>query len=293
MRTSASTTPSSPFLVLEKTALSSVILHTDSFGRQYIIKKTNHSRLRREYELLSSLSHPNILKTFDFGYDISEKQFFMLTEYCQKGDMIKFLQHNMRKIATKENVLTGKFEKFWRTIFVAVLNVLLYLKANDLAHLDIKPDNILMNNSYEVKLCDFEFVVPLKTIDGCPQECNFTGGTQIYLSPEILEYKMPYDPVKSEVFSMGVTFINMITGTEVFMNDVLNDPKYKYLKNDKFAEFWGTIKLSKFMSSEIKDLFGKMLKYEARDRIDLEEIRRHPWMLLPILSPVEIANILD
>jgi len=279
--------------VLEKNTSSSVCLYTSPSGNKYIAKKTTHSRLKFEYGILSSLDHPNIIKVFGC-FDPMDKQFMMMSEFCEQGDMIRFLENYTGKILNKENILNGSLEKFWRTIFISILDILLYLEERNLAHLDIKPENVLMTSNFTIKMCDFEYIFPAKSEDGKAFLCNFLCGTEAYFSPEIKEKKVPYDPIKSEIFSFGISILNMLTAGQVFMKDmVTSDKRYEFLKNDDFLRFWSTIKLSKFLSNDFKDLMEKMMKYDAEKRIDFEGIKQHPWVNRPVLSREEIIKLLQ
>lgn len=278
--------------ILEKTSLSSIFLYTLPSKKQFIVKKANHSRLKKEYDVLSQLNHPNIIKVFNYGYDPSEKH-FMVSEYCENGDIIKFLSCNFNKILNKENILNQNFEKFWRTMLFPVVDALIYLKSKNLAHLDIKPDNILLNADYEVKLCDFEFIFQTKKEDGTINECDFLGGTEIYYSPEICEGLIPYDPFKSEIFSLAVSILNMMLGTQIFITKTNNNTRFQFIKNEKFAEFWKSIKISKILSVELKDLIENMMKYNPDDRIDLDGVKKHVWFSKPVFSKTELLQFLN
>ena len=275
---------------LEKGLSSSVFLYTAPSGKQYIAKKSPLSRLKFEFSVLSSLDHPNILKVFGC-VDPTDKQFMMMSEFCEKGDMVKFLETHNSKILTKEKILNGDFEKFWRSVFVSILDALLYIKEKNLAHLDIKPENLLMTSNFSIKMCDFEYIFPANSDDGQPFLCNFVCGTEAYFSPEIKEKKIPYDPVKSEIFSFGVSILNMVTGGQIFVKDaVTSDKRYEFIRNDDFAKFWSTIKLARFLSNDFKDLLEKMMKYDAEKRLDFNGIMRHLWVNQPTLSKEQIMS---
>ena len=265
---------------------SNIFLYKMSSGKLVIIKRAMHSHLKYEYEVLSNLFHPNIIKVFDYGHSVI-KWHHMISEFCENGDMYDFLTKYYRKITISSDV-----EKFWNSVFTSLLKALLYMKSRNLAHLDIKPENILISANYEIKLCDFEFAFSTVSSDGKPLLCSFNGGTEINYSPEICEEKFPYDPHKSDVFSLAITMINMICGIKVFMRKPMIEPLYKFIKNNKFNDFWKNIKRSQILSKSFKDLLEKMLKYDPNERISLEEIEKHEWMKIPSLSQSEIKQLL-
>jgi serine/threonine protein kinase len=98
-------------------------------------------------------------------------------------------------------------------------------------HLDLKPDNIYVDENFKLKLADFDLS---KSSDS-----KYKGpvGSYSYMAPEILEYK-EYDGKQVDIFALGVTLFAMVSGGLPFSNAKYNDPIYKYffMENERF--FW-------------------------------------------------------
>jgi eukaryotic-like serine/threonine-protein kinase len=89
-----------------------------------------------------------------------------------------------------------------------------------IAHLDIKPANIMLTASRRVKVCDFGVARQLEAPKsvGSSKEPRWTfGGTPAYMAPEVLESN--HFNVRADVFSLGVVFYELLSGTHPFWSD--------------------------------------------------------------------------
>ena len=91
------------------------------------------------------------------------------------------------------------------------------LECGGLAHGDIKPQNIFITHSGEVKLLDLGFVRPIAPAPGRPVAVDFAG-TPDYLAPEALTSGVT-QPVVKDMYSLGITLYRMLTGRLPFVGD--------------------------------------------------------------------------
>lgn len=274
---------------------SHVKLLTDSLtNKQYVLKMVSIDRdsIDKEYELLQKFNHPNIIKPIQMG--CFNKNKYLVTEYMNKGDLFIFLMNNQEKILSKTFQSHKDFEKFWRSLFIQCLEALLHLKSHGWAHLDLKPENFLINSNFEIKLIDFEFAFQIDPIKDEKTQCNKYCGSQSYFSPEIKERNFPYDPFKSDVFSFAVTMLNLMSGLDIFRRNIFDmNRQYSLMKCNDFTSFWKSLSFSSFLSIEFKSLLEKMLRYDSSQRISIEEVRKDIWFQKEVFSKNETENFFE
>ncbi|HAF06871.1 MAG: serine/threonine-protein kinase [bacterium] len=179
-----------------------------SLNREVVIKKLHPhlsqdanfvKRFKREAAILGKLKHENIVSIIDF-YEKDEDKFIIL-EYI-KGKSLKSV------IKEKKNI------PFEYTLFILreVLKGLSYIHSQQILHRDLKPDNIMLSDDGTVKITDFGLAFGKELI-------NVTNpgtyiGTPAYFPPEQLAGREI--TLASDIFSLGVTVIEMITGTNPF-----------------------------------------------------------------------------
>jgi serine/threonine-protein kinase len=160
------------------------------------------NRFRREAHAVGTLAHPNIMTVYEYGQD--GDRHFMAMEYLDG--------HTLRnEIDTKGFLSPDETVE----ILTAVLRGLAHAHSKGVIHRDIKPDNIQILSSGEVKITDFGIArltfQPNLTIDGQ------VFGTPSYMSPEQVVGK-ELDQ-RSDIFSVGVLLYEMLTGVKPFTGD--------------------------------------------------------------------------
>jgi serine/threonine protein kinase len=108
-------------------------------------------------------------------------------------------------------------------------------------------------------------------------------GTKGYAAPEcFISSAKEYEGIPSDIFSLGVVLFVLVMGFFPFEKPNCTDDKYKYIMKKDFIGFWKKcekmldVPISTF-SSEFKNLFEKMVCYKANERLNINEIKNHPW----------------
>ncbi len=139
-------------------------------------------------------------------------------------------------------------------------------------HRDIKPDNVMIEESTAaVKLTDFG----LATGESFKELTRPGGyiGTVAYLAPEIIKGEKP--TVQSDIYSVGITFCEMLTGTNPMKGDSEYDVINKILYHKKIE-----LEIPSTMPEKVKNIFNKMVEFNPENRYkscqeilyDLEEL---------------------
>ena len=114
-----------------------------------IIDKKKIDRENRTYqifvenEMLNLCDNINIISIYGYYEDIDK--FYLVEEYCKKGDLSKFLENNIHNLQLEEI-------KF---ITAQIVLSLEYLGSLKIIHRDVKPENIMIDSNFNLKLIDF------------------------------------------------------------------------------------------------------------------------------------------
>ncbi|OHT05724.1 CAMK family protein kinase [Tritrichomonas foetus] len=150
--------------VIGRGAYGVVICAQDIFEQEFAVKvisreflKSTNSFLSFEQELRvhQSLDHFNIVKIREVLYE--PEYIYVVMDLCSRGDLFTFISEESPLPLT-----------LIRNIFFQILQGVRYLHNRDIAHLDLKPDNILMTGDNIVKINDFGFceAPPKRTLPG-------------------------------------------------------------------------------------------------------------------------------
>ena len=166
-------------------------------------------RFFREAEIAGRLSHPSIVTIHDIGED--QDLTFMAMEYLEGKNLEEFI--------SKKNLLPLRKVL---SVVASVADALEFAHRSDVIHRDIKPANIMLLKTGGVKVTDFGIA---KAISSSRTRTGVILGTPNYMSPEqIMGQKI--DP-RSDVFSLGVVFYQLLTGELPFQGDNLSSLLYQ------------------------------------------------------------------
>ncbi|MCY1076528.1 serine/threonine-protein kinase [Archangium lansingense] len=147
-------------------------------------------QLAREFELLASLRHPNIISVLDYGFD-GQRRPYLVLEFLEGAQTITE--------AAWEQPRTVQAE-----LLNQMLQALLYLHRRGIIHRDLKPGNVLVVDGL-VKLLDFGLAI------GPEQRArSLRSGTRGYLAPELLRGEPP--SVLSDLYAVGVIAHELFLG---------------------------------------------------------------------------------
>ncbi len=259
-------------------------LNSKSLNEQYAIKLyINDSSYKIETNNLNLIKeNKNIVKLINFGegilerggslesYEITSHFFndevkFSIFEYLPNGELYNYIFYLNK----------GFKEEISRKIFIDLLNSIESCHKSGISHCDIKLENILLDKNFNIKLIDFGF--SKKINDGLIYESN---GTYSYVSPEVLiAATKGYDGIKNDIFSLGIILFSLIFGFLPFKNATFTDFRYKFIIKEQYEDFWKSVNNNNdTISNNFKDLFERMICFDPKERLTINEIKNHPWV---------------
>lgn len=166
-----------------------------------------NSRFYTEAEVMVKLNHPNIRQVYDYG-NIDGRPAIVM-EYLDGMDLKSKLKRGQR--------FTDEELKRWWNQLVSALN---YTHQKGIVHRDIKPSNIFVDGDGNIKLLDFGIAKVRESISST--QTGQKLGTLMYMSPEQVKDSKSID-YRTDVYSLAVTFVNLITGKAPYDSDTSSD----------------------------------------------------------------------
>jgi serine/threonine protein kinase len=161
-----------------------------------VIPRTeNMQLLEREVSIWKDLDHPHIVQLYEVLP--LHDSIYLATECGGEGELFSLLEKHPNGLLEEQAI----------SIFTQVCSAVGYLHDLNIAHRDIKLENIFMTDNGKAKLGDFGFAI--RTANEKFSE-EWLGSAE-YSAPEVLKNE-PYDPKKADSWSLGVVLFALLTG---------------------------------------------------------------------------------
>ena len=194
-------------LLLDRPVALKVLFPELSVDRAFV------ERFRREAKAAANLTHPNIVSVLDWGQ--GENTYFIVMEYVDGRTLSSMLRDGPLDAVRAASIGSD------------VAAALDFAHRRGVIHRDVKPGNVLINNSEQVKVADFGIARAIGTSEDLTQTGSVMG-TATYFSPEQAQ-GYGVDP-RSDVYSLGVVLYEMVAGQAPFAGDSPVSIAYKHVK---------------------------------------------------------------
>lgn len=218
--------------------------------------------LPRELQILSKISHPNIIQIQSIFQ--RRTKFYVFMRYAENGDLLDFV--------VKKGALSEAQARVWfRQIVLAVH----YLHEMEIAHRDLKCENVFITANYNIRLADFGFARYSVDSQGNRITSDTYCGSVSYAAPEILR-GLPYYPKVSDMWSVGVILYVMLNKSMPF-----DDQNVRRLYEQQMSKKWRfRPKVINILSSECKSVASRLLEPDASKRITAEQAACSDWIAM-------------
>jgi serine/threonine protein kinase len=183
-------------------------------------------------------------------------------------------------------------EMLARTYFHQLINGLEYLHSKNVAHLDIKPENLLLAENFQLKITDFDSSVINDETNILPM------GTLYYRAPELIDMTCQ-NPKAADIYSAGIVLFLFLSG------GVLPHVEHKLFEGLDLLDllenhneiFWEKHcekqkRPSSFFNPEFRSLFNSMTKANPKERATLAEIKNSEWYNGPIYNEEDVIGLM-
>mmetsp|Transcript_21670 Transcript_21670/g.30366 ORF Transcript_21670/g.30366 Transcript_21670/m.30366 type:complete len:346 (-) Transcript_21670:283-1320(-) len=182
---------------------------------------------------------------------------------------------------------TGSFsEDVARTYFHQLVEGLDACHSAGVVHRDLKPDNLLLDTNFMLKIADFGFAV----MPG-ENDMHTCVGTEKYMAPEVVR-QLAYSKA-CDIWSCGVILFVMYAGYPPYVSPNKKDWWFDKLLKGNFKYFWMAHEQQRKFDGDFKDLINQMLTADESKRITIEGIKKHKWYTNEILSQENLVKELE
>jgi serine/threonine-protein kinase ULK3 len=219
--------------------------------------------LESEVQILEKLSYsafPYVVRMYG-KFKINEHDLGVVMEYCDGGDMREYLLKHQRL-----DEQTAK--KFMNDFALG----LIFLESNKIVHRDLKLTNLLLKSKpFDLpilKIADFGFA---KEVNEYDEVLTSFVGTKLYLAPEICYGTSRAYTAKSDLWSVGLIFYEMLSGP-------LHEkrPEFQTIAYQKVVPIAAELRV--LYSPSCLSLLERLVKKEPYERISWKEFFAHPWL---------------
>jgi serine/threonine protein kinase len=225
-----------------------------------LLEGNGFERFQQSMEIIQELQHPGIVCLHEV---LKDALFYYIVLEYYPGILGKFISRRNRLQLAEV-----------RRIFLELLAALAYVHSHNIAHRDLNPDNVLLDEDLSPRLADFGCAARLDS----KGLCTGTAGTPGFTSPECLGGKA-YDGRKSDVWSAGVILYGLLVGRLPW-----DSGNQRQMANQIKS---GRFEIPPRHGTGFRRLIKKMMAADARKRISVEEALADPW-LAGIEVPAEV-----
>ncbi len=215
---------------------------------------TFQARFRREAQSSASLNHPSIVSTYDTGEEMATDGSGVAQPYivmeCVEGRTLRDIVREGRKILPERAL----------EITSGVLSALDYSHRAGIIHRDIKPGNVMLTPTGDVKVMDFGIARAISDASNTMTQTAAVVGTAQYLSPE--QARGETVDSRSDVYSTGCMLYELLTGRPPFIGDSPVAVAYQHVREQAAPPS----DLDDELDAEIDAIVMKSLAKRVEDR---------------------------
>jgi len=238
------------------------------------VKTFKEKEVKKEIDCMKAIRHKNVVallaSSMKCKYPREDGSFdmcvLMVMELANGGDLYDVIYYS-----------GAMSEKLGRTYFMQLMDGLEACHNAGITHRDLKPNNILIDSEYVLKITDFGLShIGPSEVEPSEKRMNTTWvGTKGYRAPELVLGR--HYSNQCDVFALGVCLFVMLCARQPFKTASAKDPWYRRIAGKDFAKYWSSHKSSN-LTKPCREFIQELLCYQPRERIKIADARNHAWM---------------
>ena len=219
--------------------------------------------LRHEILIMRRVKHPNVVRLYEVLS--SHSKIYLVMELIECGELFEKLK------------LEGALcEEEARRIFQQIVAAVAFCGEHNIAHRDLKLENVLLDAYGRVKISDFGLSSLFSSEAHTAELMHTTCGTVNYAAPEIFS-NQGYDGHLADIWSCGVILFALLMGRLPFEDEKVS----KLIEKIVCAQY----EEPEYASREARDLLHRLLNPDPRTRITIGQLKEDPWFAVDYIEP--------
>jgi serine/threonine protein kinase len=240
-------------------------------------------------ESFQQMTDTNVMVPLDLLSD--ERHLYSIMPYCNGGELFELLNVNDR--------FSEAEARYWMK---QVLNGIECLQHAGICHRDMSLENLLVHESgvliIDMGMClrvpfhlgeahphnaqklppaEVPMEPSVRSLRRFMMRAQGTCGKWHYMSPEIHSNSTPFDGYAVDMWAAGVILFLMLTGFPPWDRPSPSDERFKYMSAGYLVQMLTEWEIG--LSPDAMDLLQRMLFLDPKDRLSLDQVRAHPWMV--------------
>ncbi|ABP00761.1 predicted protein, partial [Ostreococcus lucimarinus CCE9901] len=212
-----------------------------------------------EIRMQSECRCANVVQAYEWVNDARESTAKIVMEYCERGSVVDDERDTFERFDLSDV----------KAIARDILRALRTCHARNIAHYDVKPQNIFASASGAYKLGDFGCATRLERTH---EFVGKTPGTPAFTAPECCEGE-PCDGFKADVWALGMTLHALATGRYFYQADGAWDTYQKVLR-----ESVDLGEIARLGDDGFTDFMTRVLERDPNERLTARQALKHPWI---------------
>jgi len=230
-------------------------------------------RFKREARTIAALSHPHILKVFDYGQQ--DDVAYLVMELLSGGSLSDYIHNKSLSVEEASRVLSQ------------IAMALDYAHGRGIIHRDLKPQNVLLDDTQNSHLTDFGIAKLLNATTALTQS-GMTMGTPAYMSPE--QWRGDNIDSRADIYALGVMLFQMLTAQLPYKGDT----PFAMMHQHVYEALPSLRSLRPDLPLAMDDVLAKAMAKDREQRYnragDLAEAFRHAMVSAPVVKPNKDAT---
>ncbi|KNC98646.1 CAMKK/CAMKK-META protein kinase [Spizellomyces punctatus DAOM BR117] len=215
--------------------------------------------VRGEIAILKKLDHENVVRLYEVLDDPQQDSLYMVFELCSKGPIMDI---------SLDKPTAPLPEDLARDYFRQMILGIEYLHEHDIAHRDIKPDNMLVAADGTLKIVDFGVS---EIFSPASDRLKTSAGSPAFSAPEVcVAHHGDFSARACDIWAMGVTLYCMLFGSLPFNGTSIID-LYESIRS-------APTPYPDSASALQRNVLERLLEKNPTQRISMDELRVHPWV---------------